>query len=67
MTGLRTIWGVDSTRIYQEFGSVFQENFILKIQPFIDQNLIALQLTTYTLTASGMLLTDYITSSLFVV
>jgi len=67
MTGLRTQWGVDSTHISQEYGSVLQENFILKIQPFIEQNLITRRQTSYTLTASGMLLTDFITSSLFVV
>lgn len=67
MTGLRTRWGVDSMHIYQEFGSVFQENLILKIQPFIEQNLVTRKETTYTLTESGMLLTDFITSSLFVV
>lgn len=61
MTGLRTIWGVDPL----QFPPAFQPYFLEKVQPFIQQQLIANQNGKYILTRQGKLLADFLTSELF--
>lgn len=66
MTSLRTIFGVDSLTIKQNFGTIFLQHFQLEITPFIDNKWVECNDGIYTLTDSGKLFCDYITEELFI-
>lgn len=65
MTGIRTIYGIDSTKLKNEFGESFVQHFLLEISPFISNRWVLETNGIYTLTDSGKLFCDYITEHLF--
>lgn len=65
MTSIRTIFGTHKNKIKQDFGDEFLQHFTLEISPFIDNKWILEKDEIYTLTNSGKLFCDYITSNLF--
>lgn len=65
LTNLRTIWGVDSQYIETKFGTELRKYFEFEIKPFIDNNWVNLNKTTYTLTNKGKLFCDLITEQVF--
>ena len=67
LTGLRTKWGVRSEFISENFGNDFLKHFEKEITHFISQQFIMHQNGIYTLTESGKLLADDITSRLFII
>ncbi|MBK6273594.1 MAG: radical SAM family heme chaperone HemW [Saprospirales bacterium] len=66
MTSIRTVFGVDLSKIKQDFGDDFQHHFLFEISPFIDNKWIVNTNEIYTLTNSGKLFCDYITTHLFI-
>lgn len=62
LTGLRTIWGVDSAKMPSEFRMQFQQN----IQQFIDTNHVFVLKGKYILSNKGRLISDFISSHLFI-
>jgi len=66
MLALRTIWGVDPAMIRQRFGEERESFFLDRIAPFIKTGKIEAMNKAYVLTAEGRLLSDQITSELFV-
>ncbi len=62
LTGLRTRWGCQLDQIPFSF----QEHFLQQIQAFLKSGKVARNGNTFTLTDSGKLLADHITSSLFI-
>ncbi len=65
MTGLRTKWGVHTSRISKQFPE-YLEVFLNGIRPFEDRELLIEKDGHYRLTKQGMLLSDHIISELFV-
>lgn len=61
MTGLRTIWGVDTARLEDRFKTHFLNN----IHNYIDESLMFEKEGVYVLTKSGRLLADRISSEFF--
>lgn len=66
MTSIRTVFGVDLTKIKQDFGDDFQRHFLFEVSPFIDNKWIVNTNEIFTLTNSGKLFCDYITTHLFI-
>lgn len=62
LTGLRTIWGVDSSRIPVKYREQFQKN----IQQFVDTKHVFVLKTKYILSDKGRLISDFVSSELFV-
>lgn len=65
MTGLRTIWGVSTLRIEQEFGIDFLDYLKKQSQKFIDDGLLSISDGILKPTLKGKFLTDGIASDLF--
>lgn len=65
MTSLRTMWGMDTVKIEEAFGSDTLNQLTNTIQPFIAQGEVRLQDGHYYLTAKGKLIADHIASELF--
>lgn len=61
MTGLRTTWGVDASRLKEPYKSHFLE----RIDNYIDDKLMFKKETSYVLNKKGRLLADRIASELF--
>lgn len=66
MLALRTIWGVDSSKIRKLFGFEKETRFLTGIAPFIQTLKVEKTGSVYVLTDEGKLLADRITSELFV-
>lgn len=66
MTSIRTVFGVDLSKIKQDFGDDFQRHFLFEVSPFIDNKWIVNTNEIFTLTNSGKLFCDYITTHLFI-
>jgi len=65
MTGLRTIWGVDLTRVSNEFGAEFYNYLVQESASFIADGLMQKQENILTITDKGKFLSDGIASDLF--
>lgn len=65
MTGLRTIWGVDLTRVSNEFGVTFHDYLVRESASFIADGLMQQQANILTITDKGKFLSDGIASDLF--
>ncbi|MDR0223843.1 MAG: radical SAM family heme chaperone HemW [Myroides odoratus] len=65
MTGLRTIWGVDLTRVSNEFGPTFHDYLVRESASFIADGLMQQQANILTITDKGKFLSDGIASDLF--
>lgn len=65
MTGLRTIWGVDLTRVSNEFGATFHDYLVRESASFIADGLMQQQANILTITDKGKFLSDGIASDLF--
>ncbi|EHQ42923.1 radical SAM family heme chaperone HemW [Myroides odoratus] len=65
MTGLRTIWGVDLTRVSNEFGAIFHDYLVQESASFIADGLMQQQANILTITDKGKFLSDGIASDLF--
>jgi oxygen-independent coproporphyrinogen-3 oxidase len=66
MTGLRTKWGVDLTKI-ETFGKEILIHFIEKCQPFLENQTMIQTENGFALTSKGRFLSDGIISELFLV
>ncbi|WP_353159807.1 radical SAM family heme chaperone HemW [Myroides odoratus] len=65
MTGLRTIWGVDLTRVSNEFGAEFYNYLVQESASFIADGFMQKQENILTITDKGKFLSDGIASDLF--
>jgi oxygen-independent coproporphyrinogen III oxidase len=65
MTGLRTIWGVSSHRIEEEFGKIYFDYLIKQSEKFINDDLLFIENNILKTTKKGKFLTDGIASDLF--
>ncbi|MCC9042473.1 radical SAM family heme chaperone HemW [Myroides sp. M-43] len=65
MTGLRTIWGVDLSRVEQEFGTVYHDYLVKLSAGFIGDELMRNEHNILTITDKGKFLSDGIASDLF--
>ncbi|HMO37885.1 MAG TPA: radical SAM family heme chaperone HemW [Saprospiraceae bacterium] len=64
MTALRTMWGVQADHLWR-MHEAFAAHFEQKVQPFIRAGQVQHFDQTYTLTAAGKLLADFIAAELF--
>lgn len=64
MTALRTMWGADLNKI-EQWGENFKTDFLLNVQPFLDNQTMVQQDHRFYLTNQGRLLADNIAASLF--
>jgi oxygen-independent coproporphyrinogen-3 oxidase len=67
MTGLRTVWGISLDKVGMEFGTDFKSHLLNTGQRFLDEGLITLQGSSWTISDSGKFLVDGIASELFVI
>lgn len=65
MTGLRTIWGVDLTRVEREFGKTYHDYLVKLSTPFLEEQLMHKEGDILTITNKGKFLSDGIASDLF--
>lgn len=65
MTSLRTMWGVDATKIERDFGTTCRRYFTNEIQRYILSGHVLQQENTFTLSTKGKLICDSITQQLF--
>jgi oxygen-independent coproporphyrinogen-3 oxidase len=66
MTRLRTIWGIETSFIKNNFGQDKLQTLLSQSQPYISSGHIRFDKETIILTASGKLLADKIASDLFI-
>ena len=64
ITSLRTMWGLNTEIIKNNFGASYEKIFIDKSKRFIDQNLLTKFKNSYKLTEKGIFISDSIISSL---
>jgi len=67
MTGLRTMWGVSTDYLNENFGLNYKNYFIKKSQKFIDSNHLKTENNVIKTTINGKFLSDGIASDLFIV
>ncbi len=67
LTRLRTIWGIDTNQIINQFGADFQNNLKSSVQPYIRSGHVVFNGNSYVLSNEGKYLADKISSDLFVV
>lgn len=66
MTGLRTRWGCDFTKI-QRFGTTFAKHFLQTVQPYLAKKMILREGDIFRLSDKGKFLSDGIIGDLFMV
>ena len=67
LTRLRTMWGIQTIEVKEKFGEKFHTHLLENISPFVNDGSIEFSNHTITLTATGKLVADHITSELFLV
>jgi oxygen-independent coproporphyrinogen-3 oxidase len=67
MTAIRTMYGVNSEKIKNDFGEEYLQHFMLEVSPFMDNKWIKNLNNIYTLTNVGKLFCDYISENLFII
>ncbi len=67
MTGLRTLWGVSTSKIASQFGAAYEQHFLDRISPYMQNQNLILEGDTVTASKSGMFLVDGIAADLFMV
>ncbi|KAA2218755.1 MULTISPECIES: radical SAM family heme chaperone HemW [Maribacter] len=67
MTGLRTIWGVDVTRIQKEYGEKFKDYLLMQSKKFREEGLLVLEENVLSTTKKGKFLADGIAADLFMI
>ena len=67
LTGLRTMWGIDTSIIKETFGEKFLTHLEKELLPFINSDSLVVNNKKIILTEKGMFISDRIISSLFVV
>lgn len=65
MTGLRTIWGVDLTRVEREYGKTYHDYLVKLSTSFLEEELMHKEGNILTITNKGKFLSDGIASDLF--
>lgn len=66
MTSLRTMWGIQLSKIEEEFGTDYSSHFLKEVDIFLKQGeVISDDNQQFKLTMKGKLLADYIASELF--
>lgn len=65
LTGLRTMWGVDVTKLTEKFSKDLVEYFLKNIQKYIDEGKVFKEDNSYVLSETGKLYADAIASDLF--
>ena len=66
MTSLRTQWGIDLAKIYQDFGSDYKKQLMAFADEHIQKDLLAFADEKLTLTTKGKLFADRIAADLFI-
>tara|TARA_B100001758_G_scaffold105218_1_gene90116 strand:- start:30711 stop:31733 length:1023 start_codon:yes stop_codon:yes gene_type:complete len=66
-TSLRTMWGVDLSKIQQKFNKKFLRYFVCEIEKWCAKKYININKNKYTLTKEGKAFADAIASDLFIV
>ena len=67
MTGLRTIWGVDVTRIQKEYGEKYKDYILMQSKKFREEGLLVLEGNVLSTTKKGKFLADGIAADLFMI
>jgi oxygen-independent coproporphyrinogen-3 oxidase len=65
MTSLRTMWGIDLSKITRDFGANYTDQLLKDLRPFMSNNQIILNQQVAYLSKEGKLFADGIASSLF--
>ena len=66
-TSLRTIWGVDSKKIAQNFNTNILSHYLTEIKKWENKAYVKQADAVFTLTKSGQIFADRIASDLFIV
>lgn len=66
LTSLRTIWGIDSNYLKQQFNEEYIKSFLNQVEVYLKDESMILKNNAYILTNKGKLLADRIASELFV-
>lgn len=67
MTSLRTMWGIDLTKIANDFGKDFFEETMQNLRGFEDKDWLILEKDTIKLSQNGKLFADHIAAELFII
>lgn len=67
MTGLRTMWGVDTNHVRSSFGEKYYSTFLQNISDYVESGDVIKTDNSYTLSQKGKLLADRIAAACFVV
>ena len=67
MTALRTIWGIDLTKINSDFGKDFYDETLYNLRGFEDKDWLIINDKKVKLSQNGKLFADHIASELFIV
>ena len=67
MTGLRTIWGVSTSKIASRFGESYMRYFLARVSPYLESEKLSLAGDVVTASKSGKFLVDGIAADLFMV
>jgi oxygen-independent coproporphyrinogen-3 oxidase len=67
MIGLRTMWGVSTDYLNDNFGINYKNHFIEKCKKFIDSKHLKIENSSIITTDTGRFLSDGISSELFIV
>lgn len=65
MTGLRTMWGVDTNEIKSNFGESFVDDFLFRSAEYVSSGDLLQQETKYIISEKGKLIADRIAAYLF--
>lgn len=66
LTSLRTIWGIDSNYLKQQFNEEYIKSFLNQVEVYLKDDSMIFKNNAYILTNKGKLLADRIASDLFV-
>jgi oxygen-independent coproporphyrinogen-3 oxidase len=61
------MWGIQTSEVKEKFGEMFHTHLLENISPFVNDGFVEFSNHTFTLTATGKLVADHITSELFLV
>jgi oxygen-independent coproporphyrinogen-3 oxidase len=65
MTGLRTMWGIDLSRVQDKFGERYHKTILEKSQAFIRNSTMVMDRNKLVLTEKGRFIADYVIRELF--
>jgi oxygen-independent coproporphyrinogen-3 oxidase len=66
LTSLRTMWGINTDYVEKEFGLLYKDLLMIKLQQFVNEELILNEGVNFVLTKKGKFFADWIAGDMFV-